>query len=143
MGSLNKVMIIGRLGADPELKSIPSGQTVATFSLATDERWTNRDGERQERTEWHRVVVWGKLAGICGEYLAKGRQVYIEGRIQTRNWEDKDGNKRYMTEIVATDMQMLGSRGEAGPPQAGSSSGEDSGGPLSPPPGPEGDDIPF
>lgn len=109
MASVNKAILIGNLGADPEIKYTPSGTAVANFSLATHEQWTNKDGEKGERTEWHRIVAWGRLGEICGEYLKKGSPVYIEGRIQTRSWEDRDGNKRYTTEIVAQAMQMLGS----------------------------------
>lgn len=113
--ALNKVILIGNLGKDPELRYTPGGQAVATFSLATTEKFKNKGGESQERTEWHNIVVWGNLAEICGKYLVKGRQVYIEGRIQNRSYDDRDGNKRYITEIVANDMQMLGSRpGEEG-----------------------------
>lgn len=109
MASVNKAILIGNLGADPEIKYTPSGTAVANFSLATHEQWTNKDGEKGERTEWHRIVAWGRLGEICGEYLKKGSPIYIEGRIQTRSWEDRDGNKRYTTEIVAQAMQMLGS----------------------------------
>ncbi len=111
MSGVNKVILVGRLGADPEVRYTPGGAAVANFRMATSENWT-KDGEKQERTEWHKIVAFGKLGEICGEYLAKGKQVYIEGRIQTRSWEDKDGNKRWMTEIVANNMQMLGSPGE-------------------------------
>ncbi len=114
MGSLNKVMLIGNLGRDPELRSTPGGTQVANFTLATTESFSDRGGNRQERTEWHRVVLWGKLAEIGGQYLSKGRQVYIEGRLQTREWEDKQGQKRQTTEVVATSMVLLGSRGEGG-----------------------------
>jgi single-strand DNA-binding protein len=120
MASVNKAILIGNLGADPEIKYTPSGTAVANFSLATHEQWTNKDGEKGERTEWHRIVAWGRLGEICGEYLKKGSPVYIEGRIQTRSWEDRDGNKRYTTEIVAQSMQMLGSArkdGEARSPE--------------------------
>ena len=112
MSGVNKVILVGRLGADPEVRYTPGGAAVANFRMATSENWT-KDGEKQERTEWHRIVAFGKLGEICGEYLAKGKQVYIEGRIQTRSWEDKDGNKRWTTEIVANNMQMLGSPGES------------------------------
>src|SRR5246127_4818242 len=108
MSGVNKVLIIGRLGADPALKTVSSGQQVARLSVATSENWTDRDGQKQERTEWHRVVVWGKLADLCGKYLSKGRQVYVEGRIQMRQWEDQQGQKRYTTEIVAGTVQFLG-----------------------------------
>ncbi len=112
MSGVNKVILVGRLGADPEVRYTPGGAAVANFRMATSENWT-KDGEKQERTEWHRIVAFGKLGEICGEYLVKGKQVYIEGRIQTRSWEDKDGNKRWTTEIVASNMQMLGSPGES------------------------------
>jgi single-strand DNA-binding protein len=108
MASLNRVLLIGNLGADPELSYTPSGTAKATIRLATHEVWTNKEGEKGERTEWHRVIAWGRLAEICGEYLTKGRQIFIEGRLQTRSWEDRDGNKRWTTEIVASSMQMLG-----------------------------------
>jgi single-strand DNA-binding protein len=125
MRSLNKVMLIGNLGTDPELRHTNSGQQVATFSLATNETWGGREGqERQERTEWHRIVVWGRLAEICNEYLRKGRQVYLEGRIQTRQWQDQQGGKRYTTEIVANNMMMLGGRG--------ADTGDAPGGPMGP-----------
>jgi len=111
---VNKVILIGNLGGDPELRTTPGGASVASFTLATNETWNDKDGTKQERTEWHRIVAWGRLAEICGQYLSKGRQVYIEGRLQTREWEDKQGNKRKTTEVVARDMQMLGGRGEGG-----------------------------
>jgi single-strand DNA-binding protein len=111
---VNKVTLIGNLGGDPELRTTPGGTSVATFTLATNESWNDKDGNRQERTEWHRIVAWGRLAEICGQYLSKGRQVYIEGRLQTRSWEDKQGNQRKTTEIVAREMLMLGGRGESG-----------------------------
>ena len=110
MSSVNKVILVGRLGRDPEMKSTPSGQTVAKFSIATDEKFTDKSGEKQERTEWHSVKFFGRLAEIAGEYLKKGRPVYVEGRLRTRKWQDKDGQDRYTTEIVAENMQMLGSR---------------------------------
>lgn len=112
--SVNKVILVGNLGKDPELRYTASGVAVATFSLATSERYKGRDGQQQEKTEWHNVVAWRQLAEICGKYLHKGKQVYIEGKIQTRSYDDRDGNKRYMTEIVADQMQMLGSRNEEG-----------------------------
>ncbi len=112
--SVNKVILVGNLGKDPELRYTPSGAAVATFSLATSERYKDRDGQQQEKTEWHNIVAWRQLAEICGKYLHKGKQVYIEGRIQTRSYDDKDGNKRYITEIVADQMQMLGGRGDEG-----------------------------
>lgn len=112
MASLNKVMLIGNLGKDPEVRYTTSGQAVASFNLATGEKFKNKSGEWEERTEWHRVTLWGKLAEIAGEYLAKGKTVYIEGRLQTRKWTDRDGNDKYTTEIVGDRMQMLSSKGE-------------------------------
>jgi single-strand DNA-binding protein len=111
MSSVNKVILIGNLGADPEVRYTPSGAAVANFSLATTDQWTNKDGGKEEKTEWHRIVAFNRLGEICGEYLHKGKQVYIEGKIQTRSWEDKEGIKRYTTEIVALGMQMLGAKG--------------------------------
>jgi single-strand DNA-binding protein len=112
MSGVNKVIIVGRLGADPELKYTSSGTAVARLNLATSEQWKDKStGDKQERTEWHRVVVWAKLAELCGQYLKKGRQAYVEGRLQTRSWEDKEGNKRYTTEVVAQTVQFLGSTG--------------------------------
>jgi single-strand DNA-binding protein len=113
MSSLNKAMLIGRLGQDPEVRYTQSNTAVANFSLATNERYKDRNGEYQERTEWHRIVAWGRTAEICQEYLNKGSLVYIEGPIQTREWEDKDGQKKYTTEIKALTMQMLDSRGDS------------------------------
>ncbi len=113
--SVNKVILLGRLGQDPELKHTPSGAAVCNFSLATSETWNDKSsGQKQERTEWHRVVVWGKLAELCNQYLAKGRQAFVEGRLQTRSWDDKDGNKRYTTEINATTVQFIGGQAQAG-----------------------------
>jgi single-strand DNA-binding protein len=110
--SLNKVMLIGNLGKDPELRYTPSGVAVATFTIATNESWKDQDGNLQERTEWHTIVAWRKLAEICAEWLKKGKKIYIEGRIQTRSFDDKNtGAKRYVTEIVADNMIMLDSRG--------------------------------
>lgn len=114
MAGVNKVIIVGRLGADPELKAVGNGQSVARLNIATSENWTGKDGQKQERTEWHRVVVWGRQAENCGKHLAKGRQVYIEGRLQTRSWEDQTGQKRYTTEIVANVVQFLGAGSGAG-----------------------------
>lgn len=113
MSGVNKVIIVGRLGADPEVKEVSPTATVARLSLATSENWTDKEGQKQERTEWHRVVVWGRLAEICGKYLSKGRQVYVEGRLQTRSWEDQQGQKRYTTEVVATNVQFLGGANES------------------------------
>ena len=110
--SVNKVILVGNLGKDPELRYTPSGTAVCTFSLATTDRFKNKQGEQQERTEWHNIVVWAGLAEVCGKYLSKGKQVYLEGRIQNRSYDDRDGNKRYITEIVVNDMQMLGRAGD-------------------------------
>ncbi len=142
MAGINKVILIGRLGSDPEVRYTPSGVAVANFNIATSEEWKDKDsGEKKERTEWHRIVVWRRLGEICGEYLSKGRQVYVEGRLQTRDWEDRDGNKRYTTEIVATDVQFLGARdsSESARPQS-TGSADFQGGPAQ---GPADDDIPF
>jgi single-strand DNA-binding protein len=111
-GTLNKVMLIGRLGQDPELKYTPSGAAALTLSVATNTSWKSQDGNQQERTEWHRVIAWRKLAEIISQYAKKGTRVYVEGKLQTRSWDDKDGNKRYTTEIQADQIQMLESRGE-------------------------------
>ncbi len=116
---VNKVILLGNVGGDPELRYTPSGAGVANFSIATNESWTDKNsGERQERTEWHRIVAWGRLAEICNQYLRKGSKVYIEGRLQTRSWEGQDGQRRYTTEIVANEMQMLDSRDDSGGPPA-------------------------
>ncbi|MEK6772688.1 MAG: single-stranded DNA-binding protein [Bdellovibrionota bacterium] len=112
MSGINKVILVGRLGADPEVKTISQGQTVAKLSVATSESWTGKDGQKQERTEWHKVTVWGKLAEICGKHLSKGRQVYVEGKLQTRSWEDQQGQKKYATDIVASTVQFLGAATE-------------------------------
>jgi len=109
--SVNKVILVGRLGQNPEVRYTPSGAAVANFSVATNESWTDKSGQKQERTEWHRVVVWGKLAELCNNYLQKGRQVYLEGRLQTRQWQDKDGQTKYTTEIQAQTVQFLGGQG--------------------------------
>jgi len=114
MAGVNKVILVGNLGSDPQVRYTPSGQAVANFNIATSERFNNKAGEKEERTEWHRIVAWGKLAEICQQYLKKGKQVYIEGRLQTREWEDKQGQKQKTTEIVAQTMQMLGRVGDAG-----------------------------
>lgn len=112
--SVNKVIIIGRLGQDPELKYTPSGAAVCNFSVATTEQWADKNGQKQERTEWHRIVVWGKLGELCNQYLAKGRQAFIEGSLQTRSWDGKDGTKRYTTEINARNIQFLGGQASEG-----------------------------
>ena len=114
MAGINKVIIVGRLGQDPEVKTVAGGNTVARLNVATSENWNDKSGQKQERTEWHRVVVWGKLAELCGKYLSKGRQVYVEGRLQTRSWEDQQGQKKYTTEIVASTVQFLGAGQGAG-----------------------------
>ena len=112
MAGVNKVILVGNLGADPEVRYLNTGTAVANFRMATTQNIKNREGEREARTEWHRVVAFGRLAEICGEYLNKGKQVYIEGRLRTRSWDDRDGNKRWTTEIIASTMQMLGSPGD-------------------------------
>jgi single-strand DNA-binding protein len=112
--SVNKVILIGRLGQNPEVRHTPSGQSVANFTLATNESWTDKQGQKQERTEWHRVVVWGKLADLCGQYLSKGRQCFIEGKLQTRQWQDKDGQTKYTTEVLASTVQFLGGNAQQG-----------------------------
>lgn len=131
---INKVILIGNLGQDPEFRSTGSGQPIASFSLATSESWKDKtSGERIERTEWHRIAVWGRLAEVCRDYLHKGSKVYVEGRLQTRKWQDKDGNDRYTTEIVANEMQMLDGRGDAGDSRdARSDSRRDYGGSAAP-----------
>ncbi|MBI5644015.1 MAG: single-stranded DNA-binding protein [Deltaproteobacteria bacterium] len=138
MAGVNKVILVGNLGADPEIRYTPSGTAVANFRLATSETRTNKDGQKETKTEWHRVVTFGKLAEICGEYLGKGKQVYIEGKIQTRAWDDKDGNKRYTTEIIANTMQMLGSAKDGA---AATGGGADSHADEIPPS--DIDDVPF
>lgn len=115
MAGVNKVILVGRLGQDPEIRYTPSGNCVANFSVATSQEWKDKDtGEKHENTEWSRIVAWNKLAEICGEYLSKGRQFYIEGRLQTRSWKDKDGNTRYITEVIARNVQFLGSSNGGG-----------------------------
>ncbi len=148
---VNKVILVGNLGRDPELRSTPSGQPVASFSLATTRRWRDKAGQRQEQTEWHNIVVWGKQAEIAGQYLTKGKQIFLEGRLQTRSWDDKQsGEKKYRTEIVCDNFQMLGTKGGGGDADHGhaASSGTGSGGGTSYDDGPsygggEDDDIPF
>ena len=137
---VNKVILIGNLGRDPELRNTPSGQTIAKFSVATTRKWRNRDGERQEQTEWHNIVCWGRQAEVAGQYLSKGRQVYVEGRLQTDSWEDREtGKKMYRTEIVCDNFQMLGSRGDSmsGPPRHDGPPASDNYGAQ------DDDDIPF
>ena len=138
---VNKVILVGNLGKDPEVRFTPGGQAKASFSVATTEKWKDQQGQLQERTEWHNIVVWGKQAETCGQYLSKGRQVFIEGRIKTRSYDDKDGNKKYITEIVAQNVRFLGSGGGGGArahvePAVGLPAGEDAGAPSD-------DDIPF
>jgi single-strand DNA-binding protein len=139
MAGVNKVILIGNLGADPEVKYLSNGTTVANFRMATTENRTNRSGEKTNATEWHKIVAFGRLAEICGEYLNKGKQVYIEGRLRTRSWEDKDGNKKWTTEIIATGMQMLGG---AGGPSESSVADKEFGVDQEGVPGPD-DDVPF
>ncbi|MBI2820788.1 MAG: single-stranded DNA-binding protein [Acidobacteria bacterium] len=145
MSSVNKVILVGRLGKDPEVRYTPSGAAVANFSVATDETWKDKSGEKQQRTEWHNIVVWGKLAEICGQYLTKGKLVYLEGRLQTREWDDRDGNKRRTTEVVASDMVMLGSKAEGGGTAAARESPRPAESVATPTPdiGITDDDIPF
>ena len=144
MAGVNKAILVGNLGRDPELRYTASGQAVANFTLATTEKWTNKNGEREERTEWHRIVVWGKQAEHCAQYLSKGRSVYVEGRIQTREWEDKEGQKRKTTEISAQTVTFLGGRRDAdggtGAPPPSDSGGGGMGGST---PRPPDDDVPF
>lgn len=145
MAGVNKVILVGNLGKDPEVRYTGSGQAVANFSLATSENWTDKAGQKQERTEWHRIVVWGKLGELCGEYLTKGRQVYLEGRIQTREWVDKENKKNYSTEIVVSNVVFLkdGSAGKDGQPRkAGASAAQAGGGDDFGPPPPGFDDAP-
>ncbi|MFK7895074.1 MAG: single-stranded DNA-binding protein [Myxococcota bacterium] len=147
MAGVNKAILVGNLGRDPELRHTPNGQAVVNFTLATSETWTDKSGEKVERTEWHRIVVWGKTAEMCNQYLSKGRTVYVEGRIQTREWEDKEGAKRYTTEINANTVNFIGPRSDGG-------GGGRSGGDYNPSGGgggggsvdmaaPADDDIPF
>jgi len=151
-GGINKVILIGNLGADPETRYTQGGQAVTNFRIATSEKWTDKQGQPQERTEWHRIVTFGRLAEHCRDYLSKGRQVYVEGRIQTRQWEDKDKNKRFTTEIVALTVQFLGGRGTGPGPGAERDRGPGPGEPPPPsdepapdsgPPPIGDDDVPF
>jgi len=146
MASINKVILIGNLGRDPELRYTQGGSAVTNFTLATNEKWRDKDGNNQERTEWHRIVVWGRSAENCAQYLQKGSSVFVEGRLQTREWEDKEGHKRQTTEINAASVQFLSGRGGgAGGASGGGPTGGPTGGPGGggPGPGPSGDDIPF
>ena len=143
---VNKVMLIGNLGKDPELRFTPSGRAVARFSLATSEQWTTPEGQKQDRTEWHNIVVWGKQAETCGQYLSKGRQVFIDGSIRSRQYDDKEGQKRYITEVIAQRVQFLGGGGRgdgAGRGASGGGGGGGGGGEDLPAPMPEDEDIPF
>jgi single-strand DNA-binding protein len=145
MGSVNKVILVGNLGRDAELRYTPGGAPVATLNLATTEVWNDKGGQKQEKTEWHRIVLWGKSAESLNEYLVKGKQIYVEGRLQTRQWDDKDGNKRYTTEIRGDRVVLLGSAGGGAArsqSRAASAPGEE---PLGAEPGSEltDDDIPF
>jgi single-strand DNA-binding protein len=149
MGSVNKVILVGNLGRDAELRYTPGGAAVATLNMATTEVWNDKGGQRQEKTEWHRVVLWGKQAESLSEYLTKGKQIYIEGRLQTRQWDDKDGNKRYTTEIRADRVTLLGGGGGARSAAASASRVSDDMGAHAPS-GPDAasepltdDDIPF
>jgi single-strand DNA-binding protein len=143
MASVNKVILIGNLGRDPELRYTQSGQAVTNFTIATSERFTDRSGDQQERTEWHRIVVWGKTAENCAQYLAKGRSVYVEGRLQTREWEDKEGNKRQTTEISAQRVQFLGGPRSGGSGGGSGGSAPAGGGPAQDPEPGGGEEIPF
>jgi len=144
MAGVNKVILVGNLGKDPEVRYTPSGKAITSFSIATTENWKDKEGNKQEKTEWHKIVTFDRLAEICGEYLAKGRQVYVEGRLQTRSWDDKSGVKRYTTEVVANVMQMLGGPKDGGKggaqagaaPTGGATAAEE-------PPPPDMDDVPF
>jgi len=136
---VNKVILIGRLGKDPEVRYTPDGTMITNFNLATDEQWKDKNGEKVQKTEWHRIVTFGKLAEICGNYLVKGKLIFIEGRIQTRSWEDKDGVKRFTTEIIAANMQMLDTRGQT----KGEVSAPDSVNANSGPGNTPEDDVPF
>ncbi|MEZ7821404.1 MAG: single-stranded DNA-binding protein [Patescibacteria group bacterium] len=121
MGDLNKVMLIGNLTKDPEAKTLPSGQSLSNFSLATNRTWKDKDGSKKEQAEFHNIIAWGKLAEICNQYLKKGAKVYIEGRLQTRSWDDQNGVKKYRTEIIAENLSMLSSRGTSTSTGSGSS----------------------
>jgi single-strand DNA-binding protein len=145
MAGVNKVILIGNLGRDPELRYTQSGQPVANFTLATTESWSKRDGSgREEKTEWHRIVAWGRTGELCAQYLAKGRTVYVEGRLQTREWEDREGKKQRTTEVVAQTVQFLGGNRGAGAGGGAAAAGAPASGPepslAEPPPD---DDIPF
>ena len=140
---INKVILIGNLGADPEIRYTQSGTPVVNFRIATTERWKNQEGQQQEQTEWHNIVAWRRLAEICGEYLSKGSRVYIEGKLQTRKWQDQNGNDRYQTEVVANEMKMLSPRGASSSGDSYGDTGSFSDFGPEPPPGGTGDDVPF
>jgi single-strand DNA-binding protein len=137
--AVNKVILVGNLGRDPEIRYTPGGKAVARFPVATGEVWTDAEGNRQERTEWHNIVVWGKQAETCSQYLSKGRQVFVEGSIRSRAYDDRDGNKRYITEIIGQRVQFLGGRGG----EAGASAPPGADEPTAPSASAEDDDIPF
>jgi len=143
MSGVNKVILVGHLGADPEMRHTQSGTAVTSFRIATTERYNDKSGERQERTEWHRIVTWAKLAEICNNYLRKGKQVYIEGRLQTRQWEDQSGNTRYTTEVVANNMVMLGRAGDVSNDVPAQQSPPDTVAQESSSGGSDDDDLPF
>jgi single-strand DNA-binding protein len=142
---INKVILVGRLGKDPEIRSTPGGKTVAKFTVATDERYTDKSGEKQDRTEWHNIVAWDRLGEICGQYLKKGKLVYIEGSLRTDSWDDKEsGQKKYRTEIVAREMKMLDRRGDEGGGQSGGGyTGARKGGSTSPEVMDDDEEVPF
>jgi single-strand DNA-binding protein len=149
-GSVNKVTLIGRLGKDPEVKALPNGTSVANFSVATSESWNDKNGQKQEKTEWHRVVVFAKLADLVSKYVKKGSQLYLEGKLQTRSWTDKDGNTKYTTEIVASQVTFLGgkssSQGSSSSEHEGSDmdqGGDEGGGGVHLSPDTDGEDTPF
>jgi single-strand DNA-binding protein len=146
MGSVNKVILVGNLGRDAEVRFTPGGQPVATLNLATTEQWNDKEGQRQEKTEWHRIVLWGKQAESLQQYLVKGKQIYVEGRLQTRQWDDKEGVKRYTTEIKADRITLLGSAGGGGGRSGGGGLDRDAGshsGSMNEPADVPEDDIPF
>lgn len=143
MGNLNKVMLIGRLGADPEVRYTQSNTAVATLNLATTERYKDSNGEQQESTEWHRIVAWGRLAEICQQYMKKGGQIYVEGSLQTRAWEDREGQKRYTTEVKALSIQMLDSRTDGGSGASRDDSRQESASPVDMNSNSDDDDLPF
>jgi len=142
---INKVILVGNLGQDPEVRYTQAGTAVASFSLATSERWKDKEGNQQEKTEWHRITAWSRLGEICGEYLSKGQQVYVEGKLETRKWQDKDGSDRYTTEVIIQVMKMLGAKGSSGGQQRGGQESGQEGGFQDSGRGYEGtgEDVPF